>query len=857
MNKSVCLVLLLAFTTTLFAQEKQGNIVQYFGKEKVESIDEGSVIHVFKEGLITGQDRFGLNSNTTPKEPIISEYLLNSQYKITEGQPSGLDGNSGDHKWEAIKVNEKNEFADRKLSSGYLYTEYNASAEKIVLLETSGPSLMFVNGMPHESDHYDFGYSVVPIKLKKGKNEFLFIAGRFSRIRARLLNPKSEVMLTLRDQTTPDVLRDEENELWGAIRVLNANDSWFTGGTIVCKGQSRELKTPVPKVAPMLARKIKYSIPWFSTDEKSETLTLTLLDKGGKKISSEEITIGVRSKGKHHKRTFISDIDGSVQYYSVAPPTTDTLSNPAMFLSVHGASVEAVNQANAYKQKDWGYLIAPTNRRPYGFAWEDWGRLDALEVLNDAETKFQTDPKHTYLTGHSMGGHGTWYLGATYPDRFAAIGPAAGYPDLLGYRDSFRKRLKIMTDEDLAQWGITRERANEMMKVKMYEEDFNIAMDSIIRRAGNPSRTLKLKRNYLHHGVYILHGEKDNVVPTFIAQDMRALLGTYHNDFAYFEYPNGTHWYGNHSVDWDPLFDFFHFREIKPSEEIAEIEFYTGSPGVSEGSHFIDIIQQEIPFEISSFNFDRERTNRITTDNVKVLSIDLKNMGSPDTLIIDTQLFNVSRKGKFFVKKTGEKWEESSVPSLAEKGPHRNGGFKDAFRNNFLLVYATKGSKEENEWYYGRALLDAETFYYRANGNVEIMSDGDFDAQKHRDNNVILYGNRDNNSAWSQLLPNCPLQVSDGELKFGNKSMKGENLGAYFIYRKENSNVASVGVVTATSMRGAKAAYANHYLLNGTTFPDVLIFNDKVLQDGISAVQVSGFFGNDWSVDSGDFVIRE
>ena len=59
----------------------------------------------------------------------------------------------------------------------------------------------------------------------------------------------------------------------------------------------------------------------------------------------------------------------------------DTVSKPALFLSVHGASVEATNQARAYAQKDWGHLVAPTNRRPYGFSWEDWGRMDALEVL--------------------------------------------------------------------------------------------------------------------------------------------------------------------------------------------------------------------------------------------------------------------------------------------------------------------------------------------------------------------------------------------------------------------------------------------------------------------------------------------
>ena len=173
-----------------------------------------------------------------------------------------------------------------------------------------------------------------------------------------------------------------------------------------------------------------------------------------------------------------------------------------------------------------------------------------------------------------MGGHGSWYLGATYPDKWGAIAPAAGYPDLLGYRGSFIKRLKDMPDERLARMGLTREQADKLAKGGRLIDAEDVDLDSLIRRAGNPSRTLKLKRNYLHLGVYILHGEDDSVVPTYIAREMRALLGTYHPDFCYYEYPHGTHWYGNHSVDWPPIFDFFKFRTIKPSAEIDRLEFY-------------------------------------------------------------------------------------------------------------------------------------------------------------------------------------------------------------------------------------------------------------------------------------------
>ena len=52
MNKLKILVssLLLASLTPLLAQ-KSGNIVEYFGKERVEQVDEGIVFHSFRKGF--------------------------------------------------------------------------------------------------------------------------------------------------------------------------------------------------------------------------------------------------------------------------------------------------------------------------------------------------------------------------------------------------------------------------------------------------------------------------------------------------------------------------------------------------------------------------------------------------------------------------------------------------------------------------------------------------------------------------------------------------------------------------------------------------------------------------------------
>jgi len=864
MKKSVAKILLYVFilagAISVSAQSRQGNIVEYFGKEKVEEINEGTVKHIFNEGLILKIRSFGFNSSSTPKNPVYSKFLLEDPKDIKAGDAFIEDELGNPIAWENIEVGETNEFSDNALRSGYLYLEFHAAREENVIFEASGHTMVLINGFPHEGDHYDFGWSLIPIRLKKGRNTFVLQGGRFPRMRARLLTPEYSIALTKRDMTTPDILREEQGNYMAAIRVINVNYNWFKGGSITCEIGSKSVSRAIPSISPMNVRKVPFEIPTpDKLDGDSATFTVILKDKRGKVLHQENFTLYIKSKYDHHKQTFLSDIDGSVQYYSIAPSSDNNNDNPALFFSVHGAAVEAVNQARAYQKKDWGHLVAPTNRRPFGFAWEDWGRLDALEVLDHAQNLLQTDPQHAYLTGHSMGGHGTWYLGATYPDRWAAIAPCAAYPDLLEYRGSITRRLNTMSDEALRRFDITREEVNKILSANTLTNQEDILIDSIMRRAGNPSRTLKLKRNYLHYGVYILHGEMDTVVPTFIARQMRVNLGSFHNDFAYYEYPNGSHWYGDHSVDWPPIFDFFKFREIKPANEIEKIEFYTASPGVSSKSHFIEIHQQEIPLEISSFHFKRDSISTITTENVATLNIDLGKMGNTASIIkVDDQEISIGDNAAVLsLSKNNGSWQVSRKPPFDQKGPHRNGGFKDAFRNNMVLVYASKGSPAENEWWYHRALFDAEKFYYRGNGNIEIVKDTDFSPEKYPDRNVIIYGNRDNNTAWESLLKACPLQVENGKISMQNRSFDGGEHGIYFIYPRPDSDIASVGIVSATGEKGMKATFANLYLENGTTFPDLVIVNSQVIKEGVAGIESAGFFGNDWSVENGDFVWRE
>ena len=78
-------VFILACAISVSAQNRQGNIVEYFGKEKVEEINEGTVKHIFKEGLALKIRSFGSNSGSTPRNPVYSKFLLEDTKEIRAG----------------------------------------------------------------------------------------------------------------------------------------------------------------------------------------------------------------------------------------------------------------------------------------------------------------------------------------------------------------------------------------------------------------------------------------------------------------------------------------------------------------------------------------------------------------------------------------------------------------------------------------------------------------------------------------------------------------------------------------------------------------------------------------------------
>ncbi|GAB3884637.1 carboxylesterase family protein [Spirosoma agri] len=708
---------------------------------------------------------------------------------------------------------------------GYTYLTYPSTREQVALLTIKGNSNVYVNGELHMGDAYSMGYLHIPVKLKKGLNEF-YVRGVM--ITASLNFSDKSALLFTDDPTLPSIRIGESNaSLQGAVVVVNAATTPLTGLQISSNVNGKSLTTSLPVIPALSSRKVAFRFDGSGVTAKGpQSCALTLTQKG-KVLDAGTVSVEAVPAGASYSQTFVSQIDGSLQYYAVTPQSSVTTAPSALFLSVHGAGVEASGQARAYKAKDWGNLVAATNRRPRGFNWEDWGRIDALEVLTIAKKQFKPDPQHIYLTGHSMGGHGTWFLGATYPDKWAAIAPCAGYPTLKEYGS--------------ADGVIPDSSTNPLEKMLL--------------RSGNQSDVLKLTSNYKPLGIYVLHGDADRTVPVTYARQMRKLLGESQPDMSYYEYPGGSHWFGDESVDWKPLFDFFKWHQIAVDSTVNAIDFTTANPGISSTYRWATIEQQNQPLLYSRMQLNRKgRSITGTTANVALLKLALDGFGAqtPLTITLDgtpaLTYTTTSAQDSLFLRRENGQWKQTQRPDASQKGPHRNGTFKEAFNNRMVFVYGTKGTKEENDWNWQKARYDAETWYYRGNGAIDIIADTDFSLAKYADRGVVLFGNATNNAAWPALLADCPIQLERNRIRAGSQQWQGDDVATYFVWPIKSSKTASVAVVGGTGLKGMKAASANQYFAGASGFPDFMIFGLDMVRDGSKGVRMAGFFDNDWKL---------
>lgn len=750
--------------------------------------------------------------------------------------------------WRKVSADDKGWISEDNMA--YVFWAVESDKEQVVILKARGHSSVYVNGESRAGDPYNYGYVELPVLLKKGSNEFLFNTGR-GRVKANLQKWTHKTpYINGRDATVPDlVVGTTIGTHLGSVAAVNPMPEPVWASTSFRRPNGAYVSEGTYAIPAMSVRKIPFRIEVEKELEAGEyDVTVHFSVKTARTPENESLggvfqilKYKVVEAHEPRKVTFKSAIDGSIQYYAVRPahPFHYVEDKPGIVLSLHGASVEARGQAGAYSSKSWCHIVCPTNRRPFGFDWEDWGRLDALEVLAHAQATLEHDPTKVWLTGHSMGGHGAWTVGSHFPDKFAAIGPSAGWEDFWSYGGGASHPEELPVSE-------------------------------ILTRAANPCRTLLRKHNYSQQGVYILHGDADDNVPVTQARKMRDVLREFHTDVGYYEEPGAGHWWdrghdgGADCVDWRPMFDMFARRRLPRINEVQHVDFTTVCPEHSADCHWARIEMQGKQFAPSRVQIELFPNRGIfqgETDNVVRLSLQVAGVISErDEVVIQLDGTEIKTSwpasGRVHLEMIDGAWKVIEASDASLKGPHRYGWFKNAFNHDFMYVYGTQGTPEETAAYISKCRYDQETWWYRGNGGFDVVADKDFAPADHPNRNVILVGNADTNSAWDKLIKDCPLRVSKGKALIGGRIVEGEDLAMLFTYPRNGSDNNCVGVIGGTGVEGIQLTDRLGYFVSGASFPDVILYSPEMLKIGTAGVVAAGFLGPDWSVNGGEFVWR-
>lgn len=209
---------------------------------------------------------------------------------------------------------------------------------------------------------------------------------------------------------------------------------------------------PVPPPAPG-----SRVIAWGTTlDPRAQTAESAALARSLVRPGSP----GWRAKGDQHRSYAFPAANATVPYRICVPPTWNGRSPLPLVVFLHGAG----NDENGYLDQNdqqlvklaaqHGYLlVSPLGyqgaygsllrlpavfgqqaeadkyiaaRTPEREKVEQLSEKDVVNVLELVLAEYPVDRDAVFLTGHSMGSGGTWYLGAKYPHYWKAIAPMSG-----------------------------------------------------------------------------------------------------------------------------------------------------------------------------------------------------------------------------------------------------------------------------------------------------------------------------------------------------------------------------------------------------------------------------------------------
>lgn len=433
--------------------------------------------------------------------------------------------------------------------------------------------------------------------------------------------------------------------------------------------------------------------------------------------------------------------------------------------------------------------VAPFARGTAGY--QGIPEQDVFDMLADVKSRFKIDENRMYLTGLSMGGGGTLWIGLTRPDLWAAIAPVCPAP---------------------------------------------------------PAGTEILTGNALNFPVHLFVGDRDGLMSN--ADNYKAMFEANGVDVEYIIYPGIAHNSWEYAYKDGFIFEWFSQFERNPYP--SQVKFTTQAFKYNK-AYWVKLDNFTPGVETSvDAKFTGENMIEVTTSNLLGFTLNLEdhpqfNPKSKVTVKVDGKSFSVRTPDAVsFCKENGAWANKKFTPGLFSKQPGAEGPVVDAISSNHVYVYGTLGepSQEESQARRTNADYAADWAFQRGFGGrvmifPRVLADNGVRQSDIETSNLVLFGTAETNSIIQKYADRLPMQLKEGADEYGLLYIYPLN-GHYVLV---NSGLPWWTPVASEESQGRGMSLSSSKVDALSGYKDFILF--KNTPDNIIS---EGYFTNNWEI---------
>lgn len=493
-------------------------------------------------------------------------------------------------------------------------------------------------------------------------------------------------------------------------------------------------------------------------------------------------------------------LDGSTQYCRAYLPAEYSASRQwPVILSLHGYNPGNPEYVDWWSIDSRHHPIAESRAtiyiEPHGRGNAQYlgmGDRDVMRCLDEAKRRFSVDADRVYLTGESMGGHGTWAIVTRHADVFAAAAPVFGGWD---FRITTVSNPVPLPTPDTALVAFGFERNSSFADAE----------------------------NLLHVPMLVIHGDTDPAVHVANSRHAVQLLQRWGYDIRYHEMPGWAHEdLGHQAIIADWLLT--HRRVAAPTTVRLRSTDLAGA-----SAYWVRVRAFQHPAELIRVVAEVVQPGlvRIDSTNVAAMTIDL-----PAALRGPGEKVRVVWNGQPHELTAANGGELGSVPATAQQSKRAGleGPMPAVLATPFAVVVGTTSADARmRDAIQGRADYLARQWLNWQHQPLRILKDTEVTTEHEKAYSLVLIGGADANAITRKLAKQLPFSASSNGIVVDGRSWKAKDSVLQAIYPSPLAADRYVYVVTATSPDGMY--FWNPQLVHFVMgFP--LTFFDWVIQDG-------------------------